>query len=74
MPMRAEEIEELTAKAKILSMGPSASRAIKAAGMTVSYQADEHTITGIIDCLKLHFAAASKEGKSEFPEGKISGQ
>jgi uroporphyrinogen III methyltransferase/synthase len=63
--LRPEEIGKLTGKAKILSMGPSASRALKAAGLNVSYQAEDHTIPGIIECLKYNFGALSEENKPD---------
>jgi uroporphyrinogen III methyltransferase/synthase len=59
-----DEIERLTKNANILSMGPSATRALKSSGLTISYEAEEHTIPGIIDYLTSFFQASAKKARS----------
>jgi len=62
--LNPEEIQKLTRKAKILSMGPSTAKALKTSNLPISYEAEEYTIPGIIKCLKKHFAAPLDEKKS----------
>ncbi len=53
--LNPDEIQRLTKNAGILSMGPSATRELKAAGLEVTHEAVEHTIPGIIDYLMNRF-------------------
>ncbi|UCC79898.1 MAG: uroporphyrinogen-III C-methyltransferase [Candidatus Zixiibacteriota bacterium] len=70
--LNSGEIKKLIRSAKILSMGPSATRALKSSGLAVSYEADEHTIPGIIKCLKKLFGTPLKEKKSLMPKRQTS--
>lgn len=70
--LTVDEIRQLTGRAKILSMGPSASRALKESGYSVTYQADEHTIPGIIDCLKSNFTSLTEANNITTAKEKIS--
>ncbi|UCE66067.1 MAG: uroporphyrinogen-III C-methyltransferase, partial [Candidatus Zixiibacteriota bacterium] len=70
--LTSEEIQKLNAKAKILSMGPSTTKALKTFNLHVSYEAGEHTIPGVIKCLKKHFGAPIRENKSLMPKKQIS--
>lgn len=62
--LNPDEIQRLTKKAGILSMGPSATRELKASGLNVTYEAEEHTIPGIIDYLKSFFRESQEKEKS----------
>ena len=61
--LNPEEIQKLTSHAKTLSMGPSTTRAMKSSGLAISYEAEEHTIAGVVSCLKKYFGASSKAKK-----------
>jgi len=45
------EVDILTAKASIFSIGPTASRSLEAHNLTITRQADAHTIQGLVDTL-----------------------
>lgn len=62
--LNPEEIHQLLESARILSMGPSATRALKSTGLTIGYEAEEHTIPGIIDCLRSYFQTSMKKENS----------
>jgi uroporphyrinogen III methyltransferase/synthase len=66
-----EEIEQLSKNAKILSMGPSSTRALKESGLSVAYEAEDHTIPGITECLKKQFGGQVYEKKSSLPEEQV---
>ena len=51
-----DDVSKLTANAKILSMGPSASKALEKSGIPATIEAESHTISGIIECLKEHYS------------------
>jgi uroporphyrinogen-III synthase len=63
-----EEIQNLTERAKVLSMGPSTTRALISTGFSASYEAKEHTIPGVIECLKKHFGPSAKDSVSTLPK------
>ncbi len=45
------EVDALVAGANIFSIGPTASRSVEAQGLTITRQADPHTIPGLVDTL-----------------------
>jgi uroporphyrinogen III methyltransferase/synthase len=59
-----EEIRRLTKNVGILSMGPSATQALKSSGLAITHQAEEHTIPGIIDYLMNRFQNSLKNTDS----------
>lgn len=68
----SEEVQLLTSNAAVLSMGPSTTRALKSSGLNASYEADEHTIPGIVKCLKKRYGIPVKEKKSPIPKKQTS--